>query len=112
MTFLTSSQNYTRVNMKFDSSKVSNRNRFENDGLRVVNTGHNAVSQGDFNLKNGKWIIKMTHSGEGTNTVVGVSESYPNSDYNKNHKFTEVNSAYLYLNDGDFFVKGVKINKF
>ena len=49
--------------MKFDTSKVSERNVFENNDLRVrKNNGSEwDVSQGNFNLKNGKYVIELKY---------------------------------------------------
>mgnify|MGYP000946514450 CR=1 FL=1 len=57
-------EGYKRIyKMQFDASKSSERTVFEKDGLRArkQNDAGYDISQGDLNLRNGKYIIELKY---------------------------------------------------
>ena len=96
--------------MKFDSKKEARGNTFEN-GRTSVKGGKNGsygfgVSQGDFNLKGGKYIIEMHYGDEFGNQLVGLAGNFPNEDFNQPYYKNDVLSFGYNFYNGYVFVRG------
>lgn len=101
--------------MKFNSAKMARGNEFDNNKTTVTGGKDDSygfgVSQGDFNLKGGKYIIEMKYGDEFGNQLVGIAEDFPDNDYNVPYYKNLLSFGYNFYN-GFTFVKGQKCKTF